>query len=233
MRNKCIGIICAMEKEITLYFDEIANIKEEVYMSYKFYHGTYNGNDIIFTMCGIGKANAAALTLIFIEHFHPDFIINTGVAGAYDKKLKMLDIVVAEKVFYHDVNITLGNENMRRGQMQGLPFAFRTSIILNDRLAKLDYDLVFGSIATGDIFAEDYNYCKKLVDENFADMNVLAFDMESAAIAQMCFLNKTEFIIVRAMSDIIGGNQYIDYNEFTSSASKKAAKLVLSLISAD
>lgn len=234
MRNKIIGIICAMDKEMTYYHEHLQNVSEEVILSYHFFKGSFAGNNIIFTKCGIGKANAAALTLLFIEHFHPDFMVNTGVAGGFDQNLKTLDIVVADKVFYHDVCLIIGDESdRRRGQLQDLPLAFRTSIILNDRLARLDYDLHFGSIATGDIFADDYPKMKKLVDEYFADMNVKAFDMESAAIAQMCFQNKTEFIIVRAISDMIGGNQHIDYYTFCIDASRKAADLILRLIAAD
>ena len=229
MKNNIVGIICAMEKEVTHYKEIFKKIKETKLMNYTFFEASYNENKIIFTICGIGKVNAGSLTTLLIEHYHPDFIVNTGVAGGFDQSLKTLDIVVADKIFYHDVDCRFDND-ARYGQVQGLPLFYNANVILNNRLSKLDINLKFGAIASGDQFITDYDKMKKTIDEYFNDVKVLACDMESCAIAQMCYLNHIEFIVIRAISDVVGSSQIMDYNTFTPQAASKAAKLILQLL---
>ena len=211
MNGLTVGIICAMDKEMDYYFSTFEKTKQRKIMNYTFYETSYQTNNIIFTKCGIGKVNAASLTTLLIEHYKVQLIINTGVAGGYDQSLKTLDVVSADKVFYHDVDCCFDNE-VRFGQVQGLPFSYLANILLNDKLAKLDCNLKIGSIATADRFIKDYDEIKKHIDTYFSDQHILAFDMESASIAQICYLNQTEFLIIRAISDIVGSDQIIDYN---------------------
>lgn len=103
---KTYGIIVAMEKEITLLRSKIDDIKVHQLCHLKFYEGIFENNKVIFAIAGIGKVNAGITTILLIEHFNPDVIINTGIAGGYQKDLKPLDIVVADKVVYSDVDIT-------------------------------------------------------------------------------------------------------------------------------
>ena len=55
--------------------------------------------------------------------------------------------------------------------------------------------------------------------------------MESAAIAQVCTINKTKYVIIRAISDIIGSTDVFDYNYFSTQASNKVLEYVLKIIS--
>lgn len=70
-----------------------------------------------------------------------------------------------------------------------------------------------------------------LVKQRFSNYEVIAFDMESAAIAQVCTLNKTKYVIIRAISDIIGSTDVFDYNYFSTQASNKVLEYVLKIIS--
>ena len=232
MKNSTIGIICAMDKEMDHYKEVCKDYQMVKYMEFVFYVGEYNSNKLILTKCGVGKVNAASLTTILIEHFKPDLVINTGVAGGFDKDLKTLDIVCADSVFYHDVDCRFGDD-LRYGQVQNLPLVYRPCILLTDRISKLDFSVKFGAVATGDQFITNYEEVKNKVDTYFKDLKVMAFDMESGSIAQVCHANHTEFLIIRAISDLIGSNNVVDYNNFVSVAANKAAKLVFQLIDAD
>ena len=45
-----------------------------------------------------------------IRYFSPDYILNTGVAGGIDARLRVMDMVVGKEVVYHDVWCGTGNE---------------------------------------------------------------------------------------------------------------------------
>lgn len=77
-----IGIIGAMEEEITL-LQQKANITDtKKIIGLTFYQGTLQNKKIVLVKSGIGKVNAALCTQVLIDHFDVDCIINVGVAGA-------------------------------------------------------------------------------------------------------------------------------------------------------
>lgn len=229
MTNKTIGIICALTKEIIYYKETFKNLETKKIMNVTFYIAEYENNKVVFCECGIGKVNSGIVTVLMIEHFNPDFIINTGVAGAYDRSLKPFDVVVCDKAFYHDVDCRLDNE-IPYGQIQGLPTFFLADIILNKYILQSNSNVYIGSIASGDEFVTDYDHMKNRLNTYFMDVNVLAVDMESASIAHACYLNNVPFTIIRAISDVVGGHQIEDYDKFAAEASKLAAKIVFNLI---
>ena len=221
---KIYGIIVAMEKEITYLKNTITNVIVHKICNLTFFEGLYNNCKVVFTTAGIGKVNAGITTILMIEHFSPDLVINTGIAGGYRSDLKPLDIVIADKVIYSDVDMTCDAAgNFAYGQLQNLPKFFSPTNV------KIDNTKV-GTILTGDQFVYDYNRVDSLVQKYFNEYDVIAFDMESGSIAQVCTLNNVEFMIVRAISDIIGSTNAFDYLNFSTKAVEKVSKIVLSLI---
>lgn len=224
---KTFGIIVAMDSEVTYLKETLNNCITHNICNKIFYEANYNNNVVIFTTAGIGKVNAAVTTMLLIEHFNPETIINTGIAGGYKMGLKTLDIVVADKVLYSDVDMTSDIAgSFKWGQIQGLPEYFTPSLDLIDNYD----DLVVGTLLTGDQFVYDYNKTKNIVDSCFSSYDVVAFDMESGAIAQVCTMNNVKFIIIRAISDIIGSTTPFDYLSFTKKAVDKVSKKVLEII---
>ena len=101
-----IGIIGAMEEEVEILKSAIEN-KETIKKAHViFYKGHLEGKEIVLAQSGIGKVNAAITTALMINDFKPDLIINTGSAGAIDPNLNIGDIIISNKVYYHDVNAT-------------------------------------------------------------------------------------------------------------------------------
>ena len=229
MKHKIIAVICAMDIELEGYKNILNNLSKEQIIGHEFLIGDYQDNKIVITKCGIGKVNAAAITLLLVEHYNPDLIINSGIAGGYAKELKTLDVVIAEKVVYSDVDMTTDAfTDLRYGQLQDLPFTFNSNkeVINEVRNLKLNNNIYFGTIMTGDQFVTDYKKTDNIVKEHFSDLNILACDMESCAIAHICYLTKTEFIIVRSISDVIGSSDAFDYQTFAPVAAKNATDLV-------
>ncbi len=224
---KTYGIIVAMDSEIK-YLKKVLNFNQvHTYCNKEFFEGTYHNNKIIFATAGIGKVNAGITTALLIEHFNPEVIINTGIAGGYLQGIKTLDIVVANKVIYSDVDMTSPIAGAyKKGQLEGCPEYFIPSF----ELVENNNDLIFGTILTGDQFVDNYQKCENLVSQYFSKYDVTAFDMESGAIAQVCTMNKVKFIIIRAISDVIGSSNPFDYMSFSKKAVELVSKKVLEII---
>ena len=206
-----IGIITAMSSEHKQVAQLLNNKKEHTKGIYSYTEGCIGNNTIILTQCGIGKVNAAAGAVELIRGFQPDCIISTGVAGGIDKCLKVMDVVASKQIVYHDVWCGEGNAY---GQVQGLPTYFKGNGSLFDCAMSLDTDTAIhgGLICSGDKFITD----RKELDEikrNFPEG--LAVDMESGAIAQVCYIYKVPFISFRIISDTPGAeNHWEQYTNF-------------------
>lgn len=161
--------------------------------------------------CGIGKVNAAAGAVELIRNFEPDCIISTGVAGGIDTCLKVMDVVVSRQIVYHDVWCGEGNAY---GQIQGLPTFFNGDETLYNCAMSLDTETAIhgGLICSGDKFITDRSELDT-IKGNFPEG--LAVDMESAAIAQVCYLYKVPFISFRIISDTPGADKHFEqYQNF-------------------
>ena len=64
-------------------------------------------------------------------------------------------------------------------------------------VSNTECNIKIGTIVSGDIFCTDVNMKNKIREECGAD----AIDMESASIAQVCYLDRKPFIIIRSISD--------------------------------
>lgn len=204
-----IGIIVAMHKELELLLPLLQNSEESRMGGCEFHRGKVGRHDVIAMQCGIGKVNAAMGTLTLVNSFLPDFVINSGVAGGADPTVNVMDVVAGARVSYHDV--WCGPES-ELGQVQGLPLYFEGAL----RLLNLVPDregIHKGLICSGDQFIDTLDAVNR-IKGNFPD--ALAVDMESGAIAQVCYLNKVPFLALRVISDSPGAShdntrQYLDF----------------------
>jgi adenine phosphoribosyltransferase len=143
--------------------------------------------------------------------------------------LDILDIVISEDTIHHDMDATgLG---FKRGQIPFTDLRFFESCpdlkeIAISSLKKLNLSGKTGRILTGDQFINDSKKSFQLREEFSGD----CIDMESAAVAQVCYLNKIPFLIIRSLSDKADGSAQINFNEFVKSASKNSFILVKEIL---
>ena len=164
-------------------------------------------HQVILQKCGIGKVNAALGTQRMIEQHHPDLIISTGCAGGAGKDLHVADVVVSNKVAYHDVYC---GPEVHQGQVQGLPAVYQSPEELVQKAVKTG--AVPGMIASGDWFVDSAEQMQRILERQ---PEAIAVDMESAAIAQTCWLNKVPFLSLRIISDLpFQENNTLQYNDF-------------------
>lgn len=184
---------------------------------YSYAIGKVGGNELVLMQCGIAKVNAALGTQAVISRYKPDCILSTGVAGGIDSSLKIGDVVASSKVVHHDVWCGDGNE---RGQVQGLPTFLPVSepllkhaLSLNKTHHEDKTRIVGGLICTGEQFISDKQHLT-YIKQTFPDG--MAVDMESAAIAQTCYIYGVPFLSFRIISDTPGAtaDNFSQYNDF-------------------
>lgn len=186
-------------------------------------YGKINHHDIYLLKSGIGKVNAAITTYKIIRGCNPDLVINTGVAGGASSRTLIGDLLVADYVAYHDVWCGPGTQP---GQADGLP----VFIECDKDVIRLAYErlaatrLQVGLICSGDAFIDSGDEIKR-IRSIFPE--VVAVDMESAAIAHVCYMEKTKFNIVRIISDTPGeGENISQYQNFWEEAPEKTFETV-------
>ncbi|AVM24741.1 5'-methylthioadenosine/S-adenosylhomocysteine nucleosidase [Bacillus pumilus] len=225
-----IAVIGAMEEEVTILRDQLKNATQESIAGCEFTTGVYEDKEVILLKSGIGKVNAAVSTTLLLDRFQPDYVINTGSAGGFHHSLNVGDIVISTDVRHHDVDVTVFNYEY--GQVPGLPAAF----VSDDKLVKLAEESALeinhiqvakGTIATGDSFMNDPDRVA-FVREKFPEL--YAVEMEAAAVAQVCQLFETPFVVVRALSDIAGKESNVSFDQFLEQAAIHSTDLVLRMI---
>lgn len=226
-----IGIIGAMEVEIETIKKAVSNLTEEKKGIRTFYKGIINNKEIVIVIAGIGKVNAAVTTSILIEQYHPEYIINIGVAGG-QKVVQHKDVVISTEVLHHDVNVTAFGSKYVHGQVPGLAPTFLADEALIQKTMKvmknfhIPYHL--GKIASGDQFVTSKETIKEI---NRIYDDVFAIEMEAAAIAQTATIYEVPFIIYRSISDILDDkNQGEDFETFVQVASINATRVLEELL---
>lgn len=221
---KTIGIIGAMEEEIELLKSKIQNISEKKIKNISFFTWNIWNKKIILIRSWIAKVNATIATTLLIDRFWPDLIINTWTAWAIDPKLQIWDVIIADKIFHHDADVTKFGYEL--WQIPKMPKFFESDEslleIAKNSLSWENFKTHFGIIASGDQFVSTEN--QKNFLKNFD--NLQAIEMESAAIAQTATIMEIPFIIVRSISDNADGSAGISFEEFLKIASTNSATIV-------
>lgn len=224
-----IGIIGAMDIELEELISLLENKESHDFCGLKFNTGTLVGKKIAIVKCGIGKVFAAMAASAMIAKFSPRLIVNTGVGGALSSGLRPLDVVIAERLVQHDMDTSaLGDA---KGLVSGINKIYfesdtRVSKILLEAAQSLSLSARLGTVASGDKFVAERKEKEAIISEFSADV----CEMEGAAIAQVAYVNKTPFAVVRAISDSADEGSSMDYMEFLPIAAKNSARLTLALI---
>ena len=165
--------------------------------------------------------NAAVCTQVMIDNFHPDCVINTGIAGGMNRAVKVCDIVISTEVLPHDLDLHFLKDYP--------PYCgvFQADGVLMDTAEKVcgefGIESFRGRIVSGDAFITS-NVVKSAIQEKF---DPYAVDMESAAVGHCCYLNKTPYVSVRCISDNADDEGTMSFDEFEKIAAKRVAEVVL------
>lgn len=220
-----IGIIGAMEQEVTELRQQLTDRTTWQRAGCEIYTGQLEQMEVVLLKSGIGKVAASIGTTLLIEHFQPDYIINTGSAGALSHHLQVGDIVISQQVRYHDVDLTAFGYQL--GQMAASPVAFHADPFLIEltqaAVAQQQRTAECGLIVSGDSFING-KQALATITQHFPQ--AIAVEMEAAAIAHVCHQFATPFVVIRAISDNADQNSALSFDQFLVSAAKSSCQMV-------
>ena len=222
-----LGIIGAMEEEVEILKDKM-NIKETTEIAgMTFYSGTLHDKNVVLVRSGVGKVNMATCTQILVDKFNVTALLNSGVAGTMDPELNQGDIVISSDTVQHDFDTTVFGDPLGEISRLGITFfeADKALVDVAKQAASNVKGVVVkeGRVASGDQFVAGGAVSDR-IKENFG--NVSAVEMEGAAMAQVAYLNKIPFVVLRAISDKADGSADLSYEEFLPIAAKNASSIV-------
>jgi len=213
------GILGAMPQEVAL-MERSMNVHRKVEAGLRtFYEGIWGGQDVVLALSRVGKVSAAVTTLLMLERFGVTHVIFSGVAGAVDPRLRLGDIVIADKLIQHDMDasplfprfeipllgktefeVPLSNEAFAAAQHYA-GAQFETDVPPERRTAFgiTRPEVYRGLIVSGDQFLADPTKTAAL---RAALPEALCTEMEGAAVAQVCHeLGGVPFTVIRVISD--------------------------------
>ncbi len=212
-----IGLMGAMPEEMKMVIDAITD-KSVSERGNRLYHtGKLYGKDVVAVFSRWGKVAAATTATNLILEYNVDRIIFTGVAGAISPDLNIGDVVIAQRLFQHDMD---ARPLMRRYE---IPLTGKTSFEIPDNITRQMADAVhvfllnnkefrkrlaenginnpkmmLGDVASGDLFVSG---TEMKIDLMRNLPSVVCVEMEGAAVAQVCYDFDVPLHVVRVISD--------------------------------
>jgi adenosylhomocysteine nucleosidase len=229
-----------------------------------------NERRLVLWMSGVSMVNAAMSTQLAIDHFHPDAILFSGIAGGLDPAFQPGDVVIPVK-WIHQAEAAWLNPNsdhpgsyvipeyfhprypnfgnifpddvwvVRKGETTPRQVhAFTVDGALLDaaritapKISILRADgtkakvLVGGTGMSGPIFLDDRSFR----DFAFQKWHARIHEMEGTAIAQVGYANRVPILIIRALSDLAGGQRGVNQEEKNSElAAGNAAEVTAKIL---
>lgn len=162
---------------------------------------------------GVGKVNAAMGAQLFIDRYHPDWIVNAGVAGSF-LDIPIGTIVLADSFVQHDVDTTpMGDPIGLVSTVNRIDFPTSEVERAAAILKKLCVPFRTGKVATGEVFMTK-GARADWVSRTFSPT---LCEMEGGAIAQVCLRNGVKFTALKSVSDRLcqenNAEEFFNYGE--------------------
>ncbi len=201
-----IGIIVALKKEANGLIDSLTEKSEFCLSGKQFYRGKFLGHEVIIALSGIGKVSAALSAQTLIDKFSPKYILNFGSVGGIKGEVEVLKYYAIEKCCQYDFDLS-SLDNVKVGYMQDYD-----TIYFYPQTDCLDF-LKPANLSTSDRFTE-----KPSDIETVKSLDCNLFDMEGAAIAQVCKSNDIPLYMIKGVTDTYGSGA--DINTFYQNLDK-------------
>lgn len=232
-----IGIISSVPQEGRLILKRIRRDKstEKETIGFPFsVSGKLFGKDVIYTISGMGKANAAHSATVLLERFSPRVVILFGVGGAYPSSgLRIGDVAIAEKEVYGDEGV-LTPDGFRGTDFIGIPLLkkagkryfneFPLSPPHLPLVSRKNFEIRSGTFVTVSACTGTRNRAEAL-EKIFG---AICENMEGAAMAQVCTMYGIPMIEMRGISNIVEDRDKDKWNLIL--ASEHCQKVVMELL---
>jgi len=238
--------MAAMEQEVNLVKDAMQIESIESHVGRDFYRGTLFGAKTTLAFSRWGKVAASATASVLIDRYQVDCLIFTGVCGGVAGKANIGDSVIADRLEQHDLDATplfakyqvpltgrtffTPNRYLLQQSQQA---ALADPQLYTDKLKKnfgINSPRVHsGLVASGDQFIT-FEEKVRCIQQDHCEL--LAIEMEGAAVAQICEEASIPFIVIRIVSDYADHKAQFDFSVFVNEvASRVTFGVVMNLFS--
>lgn len=244
------AILSALPEEQSSLVQHLAHPQRLMHAGRVFWRGELHNRPVVLALSGIGKVGAATTATALIEHFGVARIVFTGVAGGVGDGVHRGDVVVAQDYVQHDMD---ASPLFPRWELPGYA---RSRLACDPVLVAMLFEAASlcvtsasslwglknlhgdahrahqGLVASGDRFvstAQESEHLRTAL--RAAGHDVLAVEMEGAAVAQVCHDYGLPFAAVRTISDRADDAAHGDFAQFVQTvASRYAEHMVLSFL---
>ena len=190
-----VGILCASDTELEPFLPHINRCTITDKAMLRFYHGQMKGVQTVALYSGVGKVNAAVAAQLLIDTFEATALLNVGTAGGMDPRLQVFDTVISTESAYHDMDDDILTD-FHPWLLAPLFRADARMLRTAQQTAEGNPSVYFGRMATGERFIEEEG--RQAIWERYAPLSV---DMETAAVAHVCYVNQIPFLSIRTITD--------------------------------
>ncbi len=245
MSFKKVGIVAAMPEEFSLLTGRFGAKSVGSIGPREFFAATVGGRELVFTCSRIGKVAAASTATTLVQSFGVEAMLLTGVAGAIGSQARVGDVVIADSLVQHDIDLkgVLGYQRFQIPllDLSAIPADPNLTRIAREAAASVVQDGDFvravgqlalrepsfhcGTIASGDRFINSAQEREELLG---LIPGVLAVEMEGAAVAQVCAEQRVPFAVARVISDSADHGANFDFLAFLRQAAAVGSERMVS-----
>ncbi|MDB5930748.1 MAG: methylthioadenosine nucleosidase [Polaromonas sp.] len=237
-----VAILSALPQEQRGLINLLQNPRKVCHASRDFWLGGLHGHPVVLALSRIGKVAAATTATALIERFGVGCIIFTGVAGGLGEGVKVGDVVVATDFIQHDMDASplfpryqvplYGKTRFPCDPaLSVLLFAASQDALSHESLAVHGFQQASvhqGLIASGDRFVCGAGEARQLRQAMAsAGHDVLAVEMEGAAVAQVCSDYRLPFAVMRTISDRADDSAHVDFPAFVQAVASPYAQVII------
>ncbi|CAM9123104.1 5'-methylthioadenosine/S-adenosylhomocysteine nucleosidase [Mycoplasma todarodis] len=209
--NKLIVIGAAMDQELNPILKE-SKIKKEIKVAnLTIYEVELLGREVILYKTNIGRTNASLATAIVLQRYKKDIkeVINVGSSGAGREDQGIMKTVISDELNYSENTV----EGWKKGQVPYMPEVYKTDGKLQEKFKKIMNPEIHevGNFVCSESFLSSQAVLAEAILSN--PIEISSIDMESTAVAQVCYAFNVPFIGLRTISDNIFLENAKDSNE--------------------
>jgi adenosylhomocysteine nucleosidase len=240
-----IGIIGAMRQELAAVLERMPDERRQCAGGRDFWAGHWHGHEVVAVLSRMGKVAAATTATALIERFAVSHIVFTGVAGGLGEGVRVGDVVLASAFVQHDMDASplfpryevplYGRARFETDAALSNHLAHAARAVLaspgqtlgDDAVAEFDLhasQVHAGLIASGDRFVATAFESAALRQ---ALPDVLAVEMEGAAVAQVCHDYGIPFAALRIISDRADAAAHVDFMRFIDQIASRYSAAIL------
>jgi len=239
-----IAILSALLQEQQGLMELLHRPQKVAHAGRDFWLGELHGRPVVLALSKIGKVAAATTATALIERFGVRRMVFTGVAGGLGAGVNVGDVVVASDFMQHDLDASPlfpRYEVPLYGRSRFEGDAALTALLFSAASAALADGGVVGAgaafagarahlglIASGDRFVSGAGESRGLhAALTGAGHEVLAVEMEGAAVAQVCHDYGVPFAAVRTISDRADDSAHVDFPRFVEEVASRYAHAIM------